>query len=144
MAFAVDANAGSPEGESQLSELYVTREGKVALFNEAGNGRTFNDGGSIELMINCFAEELVEFNQAVADYVTEPTVENRAELVKEWADVQVTLSNFAWFFEFDGEEAFNRVADNNMTKVVNGKLFKREDGKILKPDDYKKPDMTGI
>lgn len=127
-----------------MSELYVTREGKVALFNEAAEGKTFLDGGSLDHQVNCFSEELVEFNEAMVNFVTDPSPENRAELVKEWADVQVTLSNFAWFFEFDGEEAFNRVADNNMTKVVNGKLFKREDGKILKPDDYKKPDMTGI
>lgn len=34
------------------------------------------------------------------------------------------------------EEAFNRVHDNNMTKVVDGKVIRNADGKILKPEGF--------
>jgi len=122
----------------------VTREDRVAEFNRAGENKTFEEGGDFTPQLTCFAEELQEFNEALSDYVLKPTKESRKAMIKEWADVQVTLSNFAWFFDFDGDAAFNRVADSNMSKVINGKIFKREDGKILKPDTYKAPDMSGL
>ena len=116
----------------------------VADFNKAGGGKTFEEGGSIGLQVTCFGEELLEFNEAMAAYVANPSPEKRANMIKEWGDVRVTHSNFAWFFSFDPEEAFNRVSENNMTKVVDGKVIHREDGKILKPEGYKKPDMGGL
>lgn len=122
----------------------VTREGKVAIFNNQAGNKSFSEVGDPTLQVLCFAEELTEFNEAMAGYLVVPSTENRAELIKEWADVQVTLSNFAWFFEFDGEEAFNRVHENNMTKFVNGQLFKNSDGKVMKPEGYVKANMEGL
>ena len=122
----------------------INREQQVFPFFEAGGHKTESDGGEFEVHFTCFAEELTEFNEALAEYLLGATDENRENLIKEWADVQYTLSLFPLYFEFDGEEAFTRVANNNMTKVVNGKIFRRADGKILKPDDYVKPDMKGL
>lgn len=124
--------------------LDITREGKVALFNAQAGNKSFSEGGDPGLQVLCFAEELAEFNEALAGYLVVPNTETRKELIKEWADVQVTLSNFAWFFEFNGEEAFNRVHENNMTKFVNGQLFKNSDGKVMKPEGYVKADMEGL
>lgn len=122
----------------------LSREDKVSEFNVAGGHKTFADGGDLDIQIELFSEELSEFAEAMAAYHSEPTEDNRKKMIKEWADVQVTLSNFGWFFNIDGEAAFNRVHESNMSKVVNGKLFKRADGKILKPDTYKAPDMSGL
>jgi predicted HAD superfamily Cof-like phosphohydrolase len=41
-------------------------------------------------------------------------------------------------------EAFVRVHKSNMTKLTNGKLAKREDGKILKPNTYEPPNMMEL
>jgi hypothetical protein len=41
-------------------------------------------------------------------------------------------------------EAFLRVHRSNMTKLTNGRLVKREDGKILKPDTYEPPNMMEL
>ena len=41
-------------------------------------------------------------------------------------------------------EAFVRVHRSNMSKLTNGKLVKREDGKILKPDTYEPPNMMEL
>lgn len=41
-------------------------------------------------------------------------------------------------------EAFIRVHKSNMTKLTNGKLVKREDGKILKPESYEPPNMMEL
>ena len=82
--------------------------------------------------------------EAMRNFVDDPNPKTRAELCKEWADVQVVLSNIAVYFDIPSDPAFNRVHLNNMTKVVEGKLRLREDGKILKPEGYVKPDMSGL
>ncbi len=125
--------------------MSLSREERVAEFHMAGANGTVASGGSLAMYVDCFSEELTEFNEAMAEYITNPSEESRANLVKEWADVQYTLSAMAYFFEIDGEEAFRRVADNNMTKVsADGTIKKRADGKILKPEGYEKPDMKGL
>ena len=123
----------------------MTREERVAEFNRAGGVGTATSGGNIALAVTNFSEELAEFNEAMADYVSDPSEETRANMIKEWADVQYTLSGIAYYFEFDGEEAFTRVADNNMTKVsADGTIVRRADGKILKPEGYQPADMKGL
>jgi len=43
------------------------------------------------------------------------------------------------------EAAFNEVHRSNMTKVMpDGKVMRREDGKIIKPDTYEKPNLEKI
>jgi predicted HAD superfamily Cof-like phosphohydrolase len=122
----------------------VTRELCVADFNTAAENKTYADGGDVLQYASCFAEEVGEFGASIQEYLEEPTDETRAAMVKEWADVQVVLSNLAWFFGIDGEEAFNRVHNNNMSKLVDGRIVRREDGKVLKPEGYQKPDMSGL
>jgi predicted HAD superfamily Cof-like phosphohydrolase len=39
------------------------------------------------------------------------------------------------------KECWDALQENNMSKCVDGKLVKREDGKILKPEGYKKLDL---
>lgn len=39
---------------------------------------------------------------------------------------------------------FDEIQKSNMTKVVDGKVKKRDDGKILKPDTYQAPDVEGV
>ena len=67
----------------------------------------------------------------------------RANLRKEWADLQYVVSQAAVYYEIPSE-AFDRVHANNMTKVVDGKVRFRDDGKILKPEGYKPVDMSGL
>lgn len=128
----------------------VTREEAVGRFNDAADNDTFRSGGSILQHATCFAEEVGELGQAISDYLDDQSDANRAQLAKEWADVQVTLSNLAWFFDLDGDQAFWRVHENNMTKLhptsgnPEGRIVRREDGKILKPEGYQKPDMGGL
>lgn len=41
-------------------------------------------------------------------------------------------------------QCWDALHNNNMSKCIDGKLVKREDGKILKPDSYKKLDMGAV
>ena len=42
------------------------------------------------------------------------------------------------------EAIFDEIHRSNMTKVVDGKVKRREDGKILKPEGYEKPNLKPI
>lgn len=42
------------------------------------------------------------------------------------------------------QKVWDEVARSNMSKCVEGKLIKREDGKVLKPDTYSPPDIQSI
>jgi len=119
--------------------LAPTREDRVLEFLNAANGIP-----SFELAWGCLGEEFMELKEAAEAYAENENEETRANLVKEWADVQYVLSQLALFYRIDGEEAFTRVADNNMSKVVEGRVVYRDDGKILKPDNYVKADMRGL
>lgn len=123
----------------------MTREDKVEQFLVAANKKKFNMEDPYDFsMENNFCEEAEELLDAIEDYVENPTEKTRANLCKEWSDVQVTLSNIAWYFNIPADEAFNRVHENNMTKLIDGKVRRRADGKILKPEGYVKPDMKGL
>ena len=42
------------------------------------------------------------------------------------------------------KECWDALHANNMSKCTNGKLVKRKDGKVLKPEGYKKLDLTSV
>jgi len=42
------------------------------------------------------------------------------------------------------EAIFDEIHRSNMTKVVDGRVFRRDDGKILKPEGYEKPNLKPI
>jgi len=42
------------------------------------------------------------------------------------------------------EDIFDEIHRSNMTKVVDGSVSKRSDGKILKPQSYQKPNIENI
>ena len=42
------------------------------------------------------------------------------------------------------EAIFDEIHRSNMTKVVDGKVIRRDDGKILKPEGYEKPNLKLI
>lgn len=123
-----------------------TREEKVAEFLTAA-GKSPWDLNPLNYDIsheNNLGEEFNELDEAIVKYTENPNEETRANLCKEWADAQVVLSNVAWYLNIPADVCFNRVHNNNMTKVVDGKVRLREDGKILKPEGYVKPDMKGL
>ncbi|MFE9525121.1 MazG nucleotide pyrophosphohydrolase domain-containing protein [Streptomyces sp. NPDC006631] len=64
-------------------------------------------------------------------------------LAKELADVLYVVYGTADLLEIPLEAVFAEVHRSNMTKVVDGQVIRREDGKILKPDSYKEADVHG-
>lgn len=125
----------------------LTREDKVKQFRDAAGKKTFHenpDEPDVSIAVG-LVEELNEFLIAADAYINDPKNEDfRAGLCKEWADVQYVVSQAALYFDIPASEAFSRVHNSNMTKVVEGKVIFREDGKIEKGPNYIAPDMSKL
>lgn len=123
----------------------MTREEKVKQFMDAARKKSYSENpASFDLILDLIEEETHEFFTAAEEHREEGTKGTRANLCKEWADLQYVLSQAAVYFDIPADPAFNRVHESNMTKVVDGFITYRADGKILKPDAYQAPDMSGL
>ncbi len=98
-------------------------------------------------LINEETTELnVEINSLIEELKTKGSIskETKLKMFKELADLQYVLSGMVVSLGIPMEEVFNRVHNSNMSKLVDGKPIKREDGKFLKGPNYKKPDLSDL
>jgi len=77
-------------------------------------------------------EELEEYEEATE---TEDLVETLDSLVDQFYILMGTINAHGLQHVF--EEAFNRVHENNMSKLVDGKPLKNSVGKVIKPKGFK-------
>lgn len=68
----------------------------------------------------------------------------KAHLLKELCDLLYVAHGLGVSFGLDIDEAFNRVHESNMSKLVEGKPLKNKDGKVLKGYNYKKPFLNDL
>lgn len=108
---------------------------------------------SDELTIASFAlqkrlikEECYEVMVAANDCMDhEFTVWSKAELLKELADLVFVCYQMAALLGMDLDEAMDRVFKSNMSKLgPDGKPIRREDGKVLKGDGYRPPELLDL
>ena len=98
-------------------------------------------------LINEETSELnIEINSLIEELKTKGSIskETKLKMFKELADLQYVLSGMVVSLGIPMEEVFNRVHNSNMSKLVDGKPIKREDGKFLKGPNYKKPDLSDL
>ncbi len=99
-----------------------------------------NDQDLFELRCNLIAEEVSEMLNGLADKDPVEVLDGACDAVYVIAGTIVSY--------FGGEvfdEAFRRVHANNMTKIpADGRVKRREDGKILKPDTFIPVDLTDL
>jgi Icc-related predicted phosphoesterase/NTP pyrophosphatase (non-canonical NTP hydrolase) len=96
--------------------------------------------GSSESQIDLYAELVREESKEFWDGIAN---KNDLETLDGIADTIWVLVGYAHSRGWDINGAFNEVARSNMSKVdiASGKLLKREDGKVLKPETYSPPDL---
>ena len=105
---------------------------------------------TLELRYKLLDEELGELKTEINTLCQElrttgkTSTTTRARMLKELSDLQYVLSGMAVSFNLPLEEAFNRVHTSNMSKLVNGKPLKREDGKFLKGPNYQPPHLDDL
>ena len=95
------------------------------------------DSAVLQMQQLLIAEEFQEFNEAVSD----ESVENQ---LKELADLVYVCFQYAAAQGWELDEALDRVYESNMSKLVDGKPLRREDGKVLKGPNYKPPYLEDL
>ena len=94
--------------------------------------------GSVKGTQKCLIdEEWSEFHEA---FHHEP----EANQLNELADLVYVCYQFAACAGWELDEALDRVHESNMSKLVDGKPLKREDGKVLKGPNYKPPYLEDL
>jgi len=88
------------------------------------------------MYVRLIHEEIGELQTAIA---AEDTVEQLDALI----DILVVTVGAIHSMGADGEGAWNEVMATNFAKIdpTTGKVLKREDGKILKPEGWKAPEL---
>lgn len=82
-------------------------------------------------------EELFEALYLAADDLSNKRAREHA--LKELADLVYVCYQLAAAVGWDLDEALRRVHISNMSKLVNGRPLRREDGKVLKGPNYREP-----
>lgn len=95
-----------------------------------------------ELVSEEYSKELVP---ALLHYENSPSYENLAEVADGIADTIYVLCQLARALGVPLDEVWSEVQRTNMLKVgVDGKVTRREDGKILKPTDWTPPQILQL
>lgn len=103
----------------------------------AGQLDSEDDYDMCDLYVKLISEEYNEFQ-------LEGVYHKSKEELKELCDLLWVLIGYSLAKGYDLAGAFNEVARSNMSKIdlATGKILKREDGKVLKPDHYKPADVS--
>lgn len=91
----------------------------------------------IELRIKLLQEEVAEYAEAAREG-------DLVEVLDALADIAYILAgtviNHGMQNIFD--DAFSEVHRSNMAKLVDGKVLRREDGKVMKPENWQPPNLS--
>jgi NTP pyrophosphatase (non-canonical NTP hydrolase) len=85
-----------------------------------------------------------EFDELMEAHINEDSESDKAHTLKELADLVFVCYQYAVARNWNLDTAMKRVFESNMSKFVDGKPLRREDGKILKGPDYKPPFLDDL
>lgn len=119
-----------------------------SLFHDQYEFLKAGDATGISLENEKLANDLVEeeFHEMQAEpYYLNPDYDD-SNTIKETLDLIYVLCQYlnVTIGPDKALECWNALQTNNMSKCVDGKLVKREDGKILPPEGYQKLNLTEI
>lgn len=109
-------------------------EDQLTFMQAAGQTAGVYNDGQLALYVDLIDEEFTEV-------VTSESLEN---FLKELADLLVVTIGAMYSAGANAQEVWNAVHESNMSKLTDGKLEKREDGKVLKGPNYKKADLKPL
>tara|TARA_B100001063_G_C16727044_1_gene537053 strand:+ start:548 stop:832 length:285 start_codon:yes stop_codon:yes gene_type:complete len=87
-------------------------------------------------------KEFLEAQDEALKYVQNPRA--RQDALKELADVVYVCFQYAAAAGWELDEALDRVHESNMSKLVDGKPLKNENGKVLKGPNYQPPILEDL
>ena len=91
------------------------------------------------MYLDLIREEVGELEEAI-------TENDRIEQLDALIDILVVTIGAVRAGGFKGQAAWEEVMDTNFAKIdpTTGKVIKREDGKVLKPEGWKAPELTNF
>ena len=113
-------------------EQFMDACGQPVLYASERGPENFTE--QAELYKNLIVEE---FHETIAAFADKDIVEVADGL----ADMVWVIMGLASTLDIPFNKVWDEVKASNMSKVVEGKVIRREDGKILKPDTYFKPNI---
>jgi predicted HAD superfamily Cof-like phosphohydrolase len=90
-----------------------------------------------DLRINLLKEEWEEYLEGEA-------TDDLIEIADALADMVYIAYGTAVAYGIRLDKVFEEVHSSNMSKLVDGKVIRREDGKILKPAGWTPPDINSV
>ena len=107
----------------------------VKIFLDACDQKPSED--NIRLYYNLIQEEYDEFIDAVE-------TGKEVEQLDACMDMIWVILGYCYMKKYNISGAWREVADSNLSKIDSktGKVLRREDGKILKPEGWKPPDFS--
>jgi predicted HAD superfamily Cof-like phosphohydrolase len=95
------------------------------------------NGAQQELYMNLITEEYKETLEAFQE-------KDMIEVADGLADMVWVIMGMCSSCGIDFEKVWNEVKASNMSKFIDGKAIKNEDGKIMKPEAYFRPDIKKV
>ena len=104
------------------------------------------DEGVHELQFDLIKEEWEEFSEAFDHEFSDlgSLDERRVHMLKELSDLVFVCYQFAAARGWDLDTAMTRVFESNMSKLVDGKPLRRDDGKVLKGPNSQPPVLDDL
>lgn len=110
----------------------------VRVFMDACNQKSTDFGPQAELYVDLIMEE---FRELITAYGNRDVV----EIADACADLKWVIEGLEHTLNIPQQEVWNEVARSNLAKISEGgKVLKREDGKVLKPEGWTPPDIKTI
>ena len=83
-------------------------------------------------------------DEEYGELVDAVTIENKVEQLDALIDILVVTMGAIRAAGWDGEAAWREVMNTNFAKIdpETGKVIKRADGKVLKPEGWKAPELS--
>jgi predicted HAD superfamily Cof-like phosphohydrolase len=82
--------------------------------------------------------------EEVEEYFDGEDKDDLENVAKELADIIYIVCGTAASYGIPLDRVFNEVHRSNMEKLVDGKVVRRDDGKILKPEGWTAPDIKSV
>lgn len=115
----------------------MVRDFHTAFGQRVGTRPILPDYQERELRMRLMKEEFNEYNKAEDN-------SDITNLAVELADIIYIACGTAVSYGIPLDEVFEAIHAANMNKLIDGKVIRREDGKIKKPDGWQPADIAGI
>lgn len=99
-----------------------------------------------EFLESLFEPEAFELLKAIVAHriATAPVKVDMVGVADSLGDIDYVVEGTRLEFGIDGDPVAAEIQRSNMAKFPDGRVVKREDGKILKPDTWTPPDIVGV